>query len=307
MKAIKILPILFIDLKKINMKEVILKIVYAFSIGGTGGNPAGVVLNADALSNKEKQSIAAKAGLSEVAFVSKSKVAEFKLEFFTPARQIAHCGHATIATFTYLKQQGLIKGERSSKETIDGNRDIYFKNGFAYMEQKAPAYTTIESELPEILGLLNLTMEDLLTGYSPSIVNTGNSFLIVPVATNIVLKNLQPNLEKIKNYSEKHTLIGCYVFSSSNEIGIAATTRMFAPLYGIDEESATGMAAGPLACYLFDNNLTKETELTIKQGEYMAKPSPSRINVSLQLEGGKIKKLFAGGDAFVAEEIRIRF
>ncbi len=289
------------------MKEVILKIVYAFSISGTGGNPAGVVLNADELSNKEKQSIAAKAGLSEVAFVSKSTQADFKLDFFTPTRQIAHCGHATLATFTYLKQLELIKGDRSSKETIDGNRDIYFKNGFAYMEQKAPVYTTIENQLREVLESLNLAKEDLLKGYSPSIVNTGNSFLIVPVAREDALKNLRPNLEKIKTYSEKHNLIGYYVFASSNEPNIVATTRMFAPLYGIDEESATGMAAGPIACYLFDKHFTKETELTIKQGEYMVKPSPSRILVNLQLEEDKIKKLFAGGDAFVAKERFIKF
>jgi PhzF family phenazine biosynthesis protein len=289
------------------MKEAILKIVYAFSIDGTGGNPAGVVLNSDGLLSKEKQLIATKTGLSEVAFVSKSKVADFKLEFFTPTRQIAHCGHATIATFTYLKQQGFIKGDRSSKETIDGNRDIYFKNGFAYMEQKAPVYTNFENELPEILESLNLSKEDLLKGYFPSIVNTGNSFLIVPVASNTLLNNLRPNLEKIKNYSEKHHLIGYYIFNLSDEPGVAAAARMFAPLYGIDEESATGMAAGPLACYLFDNHFTKETELTIQQGEYMATPSPSRINVSLQLENNRIKKLFAGGDAFVAEEKTIAY
>jgi PhzF family phenazine biosynthesis protein len=289
------------------MKEIILKIVYAFSINGTGGNPAGVVLNAGALTNQERQSIAAKVGLSEVAFVSKSAQADFKLEFFTPTRQIAHCGHATIATFTYLKQQGLIKGDRSSKETIDGNRDIYFKNGFAYMEQKAPLFTTIESELPEVLESLNLTTEDLLKGHTPSIVDTGNSFLIVGVANAVVLKNLQPNLARIKSYSEKHNLIGYYVFSLCDEQGVIVTTRMFAPLYGIDEESATGMAAGPLACFLFYNHFTKETELTIKQGEYMAKPSPSRINVSLHLENGKIKKLFVGGDAFDAKESLIKF
>jgi PhzF family phenazine biosynthesis protein len=289
------------------MKEVILKIVYAFSIGGTGGNPAGVVLNADDLSNQEKQYIAAKAGLSEVAFVSKSKVADFKLEFFTPTRQIAHCGHATIATFTYLKQRGFIKSDCSSKETIDGNRDIYFKNGFAYMEQKAPVYTSIENEFQEILESLNLSKEDLLKNYSPSIVNTGNSFLIAPVANSAVLKNLKPVLEKIAAYSEKHNLIGYYVFTPSSEKNSNATTRMFAPRYGIDEESATGMAAGPLACYLFNNQFTKATELIIRQGEFMAALSPSKIFVSLQLENTKIKKLFAGGDAFVAEERKIKF
>ena len=288
------------------MKEVTLKTVYAFSINKMGGNAAGVVLNADNFSRHEKQAIATKAGLSEVAFVSTSYKSDFKLEFFTPTRQIAHCGHATIATFTYLKQQGLIKADRSSKETIDGNRDIYFKHDFAFMEQKAPIYKPINTELQEILESLNLNEGDLLDGHLPVIVNTGNSFLIIPVGNDIVLKSLNANLEKIKTYSEKHSLIGYYVFAPSAEASIAATTRMFAPLYGIDEESATGMAAGPLACYLFDNHLTTKTELMIKQGDYMAVPSPSRIYVNLEVEQGKIKQLFTGGDAFVKDEKNIK-
>lgn len=286
------------------MKEVIVKIVYAFSINGIGGNPAGVVLNADSLSNVDKQHIATKMGLSEIAFVSKSNQADFKLEFFTPTRQIAHCGHATIATFSYLKKMGLITADRSSKETIDGNRDIYFKNGFAYMEQASPSYKNVESELPEILASLNLSKTDLLENHTPSIVNTGNSFLIIPVANEIILKKVRPDMEKIRKYSEMHDLIGYYVFSLASEEHVNASTRMFAPRYGIDEESATGMAAGPLACYFFDNNFTKETELMIKQGEYMLKPSPSLIRVNLIIENGQIKKLYAGGDAFVSEEKR---
>src|SRR5687767_5218190 len=123
------------------MKEVVLKIVNAFGIHGSGGNPAGVILNADDLSREDKQDIAAKAGLSEIAFVSRSNSADFKLDFFTPSRQIAHCGHATIATFTYMKQLNLLRGDRSSKETVDGNRDIYFENNHAYMEQTSPTYT----------------------------------------------------------------------------------------------------------------------------------------------------------------------
>ena len=293
--------------KNKSMKEVIIKIVYAFSISGMGGNPAGVVLNADSFTNEEKQLIATKVGLSEIAFVSKSKLADFKLEFFTPTRQIAHCGHATIATFSYLKQMGFIKGDRSSKETIDGNRDIYFKNGFAYMEQTSPSYMNIQTELSEILESLNLSNADLMENHQPSIVNTGNSFLIVPVANNIILKGINPDMKRIKEYSEKHNLIGYYIFSLSTEERVAASTRMFAPRYGIEEEAATGMAAGPLACYLIANNFISGTELTIKQGEYMSAPSPSLINVNIVLENGKIKKLYAGGDAFVSEEKHLKF
>ena len=67
------------------------------------------MLDADRLTSQQKQEIATKVGLSETAFVSPSSVAEFKLDFFTPVKQIPHCGHATIGTFTYLKKNGMIK------------------------------------------------------------------------------------------------------------------------------------------------------------------------------------------------------
>ena len=171
------------------MKEVIVKVVYAFSIEGTGGNPAGVVLNANSLTSDEKQNIAAQVGLSEVAFVSSSNKADFKLDFFTPTRQIAHCGHATIAAFTYLKQNGSIKKDKSSKETIDGIRDIYYRNGMAYMEQTSPTYLNVDLDLPEILLSLNIKANDLLKNFSPVIINTGNSFLIIPLKNTSLLQN----------------------------------------------------------------------------------------------------------------------
>ncbi|HNO86614.1 MAG TPA: PhzF family phenazine biosynthesis isomerase, partial [Anaerolineales bacterium] len=107
--------------------KITINIINAFTDAGEGGNPAGVVYPADEFTKEDKQKIAAKVGLSETAFVSRSQSAEFKLDFFTPNKQIAHCGHATIATFSYLSQQGIVKGPKSSKETIDGNRDIYLK------------------------------------------------------------------------------------------------------------------------------------------------------------------------------------
>ena len=124
--------------------ETEVQIINAFIDGESGGNPAGVVLNADELSAQQKLNIAAKVGLSETAFVSSSKSADFKLDFFTPTRQIAHCGHATIATFSYLQQLGKIGKSATSKETIDGNRNIFIDGDMAFMEQLAPSYKKID-------------------------------------------------------------------------------------------------------------------------------------------------------------------
>lgn len=119
------------------------QIVNAFIDGETGGNPAGVVVDANALTAAQKLKVAQQVGLSETAFVSTSDVATIKLEFFTPTRQIAHCGHATIATFTLLRQLGVVGEGHLSKETIDGNRDILVDGEMAFMEQRAPKYTQV--------------------------------------------------------------------------------------------------------------------------------------------------------------------
>jgi PhzF family phenazine biosynthesis protein len=279
-----------------------IKIVHAFSMGEQGGNPAGLVLDANGLDNNTKQAIAAKLGMSETAFISQSKVADFKLEFFTPTRQIAHCGHATIAAFSYLKQNGQIPGNLSSKETIDGTRSIFFEGNTAYMEQKAPSFRIPQTDMPFILESLQINAADLQEGLIPTIVHTGNSFLIIPVKNESVLANLQVDFEKISQVSKTHDLIGYYAYTASVENKKTdATTRMFAPFYGIPEESATGMAAGPLACYLHKNG-SLQSSYVFEQGKFMRPVSESRIKVNLHLEDGVVTNLFAGGSAFVADE-----
>jgi PhzF family phenazine biosynthesis protein len=193
-------------------KKVEVQILNAFVDNNKGGNPAGVVLNADNLTNEQKLKIAAKIGLSETAFVSKSENADFKLDFFTPTRQIAHCGHATIATFSYLSQSGLIKHTVSSKETIDGRREILLQGDLAFMEQNAPLYKNVDKQTAQILKSLGLTQNDILKEAPISLVNTGNSFVIIPVNNAEILKNIKPDYALISQISDELDLIGFYVF-----------------------------------------------------------------------------------------------
>lgn len=278
--------------------------VDAFVDGGQGGNPAGVVLDADRLSNTQKQEVARKAGLSETAFVSESGIADFKLEFFTPQRQIAHCGHATIATFSYLSRLGRIPNADTSKETIDGRRGIYIQGDFAYMEQMAPRYTELKSDADAVLLSSGLSPD--LTITDPVIANTGNSFILLGVKDLQTLNNMRPNHQLIEALSDRFDLIGFYIFTlQTNIAGRDASARMFAPRYGIQEESATGMAAGPLASYLYDYLKITKSKFLIEQGYSMPTPSPSCIEVTLMLENAAITSLLAGGTGVVSRYIQI--
>jgi len=290
------------------------QIVNGFVTGGIGGNPAGVVLDADHLSETEMLGIAAKIGLSETAFVSSSNTEGFKLDFFTPNRRIAHCGHATIATFSYLAELGRISEGETSKETVDGPRKISIKNGAAYMEQLAPEYRTPDQwekddvTVADVLQSLGITESDLSTGIGPILVNTGNSFIVVGVKDGATLSGLHPDFDLISVISEKLELIGYYVFTTdSNATDKDATTRMFAPRYAIEEESATGMAAGPLACVLHDHLHIGKDTFQIEQGRFMEPASPSLITVELSVENGEVQNLMAGGHGKVSRSLSIDY
>ncbi|MBT5185924.1 MAG: PhzF family phenazine biosynthesis isomerase [Kordiimonadaceae bacterium] len=274
-------------------------LVNSFTYNGEGGNPAGVVLNADKFSTQQKQDIAAKAGYPETAFVSNSDVADVKLEFFTPTKQIPHCGHATIAAFSYLQQLGKIDKKYAVKETIDGNRDILLEDGYAFMEQIPQYFKDIDAEDVEtVMNSLELTKDHLIDGLVPMISNTGVSFLIIPLKDNIALATIETVIDQINAISEKYDLIGYYAFTTDPvDKSHNVTTRMFAPRYGINEESATGMAAGNLSAYLFEHMNFKCDKIIIEQGFFMDEPSYSEIIVNLTIQNGQLVKLMAGGMA----------
>ncbi|GGH61871.1 PhzF family phenazine biosynthesis protein [Filimonas zeae] len=287
------------------IKNIPVYIINAFVDNDRGGNPAAVVLEADAYSAGEKQAIAKMIGLSETAFVLGSDVAEFRLEFFTPTRQIAHCGHATIATFSFLSQKGMV-GQRSSKETIDGKRDIFIRDNMAFMEQLAPEYRDVPAFEIRIKAALGLKDVDVPAFAPIRLVSTGNAFVIVPVANVDVLSSIVPDLNLIAAISEELDLVGFYVFAiGTSRPGRHASTRMFAPRYGISEEAGTGMAAGPLACYLYEVMGMKISTFYIEQGHFMERPSPSLLQVGLQLVGDKINSLLVGGKGMLVDAFKM--
>lgn len=101
-----------------------------------GGNPAGVVLDADNLTEKQMMYISKEVGFSETAFVSKSNKADFKVRFFTPTDEVDLCGHATIATYFLMWNKQLIKSGNYTQETKAGILGIEAgKDGTVFMDQ----------------------------------------------------------------------------------------------------------------------------------------------------------------------------
>src|SRR5260370_21149929 len=73
--------------------------VDAFTDRTFAGNPAGVVLGADGLTDRQMQAIARELNNSETAFVLEADADDHdvRIRFFTPTVEVPSCGHATIA------------------------------------------------------------------------------------------------------------------------------------------------------------------------------------------------------------------
>ncbi len=268
----------------------------AFAASKNGGNPAGVVFDADNITQDRMKEIAEEVGYSETAFVMKSDVADFKVRFFTPTEEVDLCGHATIATFNLMRDEGLVNVGEYSQETKAGVLMLKIYEDSVYMEQTLPEfYEVIPKEI--VRDCFSIGDGEYLGDSDVEIVSTGLKDIMLPVNDLETLLKLEPDLEKITEISIKYGVVGIHAFSLDTYGEATAHTRNFAPFYGIDEESATGTSNCALACYLNKvGNKGTEGLYIFEQGYCMG--SPSEIRVELERDNnGEISGVYVGGKA----------
>lgn len=280
--------------------------VNSFAKSINGGNPAGVVLNADGLSDVEMKKIAGVVGFSETAFVMKSDLADFMVRFFTPNEEVDFCGHATIAVFHTISSKGYIKSGRYSQETKAGILDVQVMEDLSIMmNQNIPSYHEI-IEKQEIADSLNITVDEMLENLPVQIVSTALRDILVPIKSLDILNSINPDFKKVENISSKYNTVGYHIFTLESLNESNAHCRNFAPLYGIPEESATGTSNGALACYLYKYGKLKHdhiTNISIEQGYSMERPS--EIKIALTTKEKEITEVRVGGTALNLSEIEV--
>ena len=275
----------------------------AFAKTTEGGNPAGVVFDAEKLSNQTKQEIAKQIGFSETAFVEKSDKADFKVTFFTPSGEVDLCGHATIATFFLMLKLNRIQIGKYTQETKAGVLSIEaIKDEIIFMNQNTPEFfETIDKN--EIADSLNISPDIISENLPVQIVSTGLKDIFIPVKNLKNLFDIQPNFEKVANISKKYGTIGYHIFTLETKNNATAHCRNLAPLYDIPEEAATGTSSGALSCYLFKYGIIKGDQinnLVFEQGYSMNRPS--EILAQLKINDEKITEVKVGGIASNIQE-----
>lgn len=286
------------------MKSTEVFLLNSFTGVKTGGNGAGLVLNLD-YSEKEMIEIAKQVGLCETAFMEKINNNEYKIRYFTPAGEVDLCGHATIAAFSYLKNENLIKNGKYKLNTKAGIIDIIV-NDIITMSQNLPVYDEIINKDEILKCFKNIKKSDLIENMPIQVVSTGLRDIIVPIKNLQTLLNLEADFNEIKKLSKKYNTIGAHLFSLETLNNSTAHTRNFAPLYDIPEESATGTSNGALSCYLFKYFNSKNIDfnnMIFEQGYSMKKPS--EISAKLDIQNKQINGVYVGGNAILIGSLNV--
>jgi PhzF family phenazine biosynthesis protein len=164
------------------------------------------------------------------------------------------------------------------------------------MTQNRPVFGNFLEDRGEVSRLLGLTQDDI--GDTPvQVVSTGVKKLVVPVKDLNILRKIKPDLTSIIKHAEANDYSGVAVISPepfTNDGDLA--TRNFSPSVGINEDPATGIAAGPIGCYadkyIYDG---KKKRIIIEQGFDMGKSSTLYVDIA---DGVKV----GGYAAYFGEE-----
>ncbi|MEG0156154.1 MAG: PhzF family phenazine biosynthesis protein, partial [Anaerovoracaceae bacterium] len=239
-------------------------IVHAFAEEVFGGNPAGVVLTEDPLSPEQMQKIAAELRYSETVFVRLLEDKSVHLRYFTPTAEVSLCGHGTIAAFLVLLEESRIpKDSDYLARTGSGDLLVKSQGRFIMMETAAPRQlATIKDKetLDHLYGLMGIAYQDVIlmescqsyTRLLPLVISTGLPDILLPVPSREILAAINPDYSALAKFSAEHKVTGVHAFTLDRESReITAHCRNFAPLYGIDEEAATGTANSALTQYLY--------------------------------------------------------
>ena len=241
------------------------------------------------------RSLAEELRYSETAFVKVCSPGRYSIRYFTPAGEVDLCGHATVAAFTVLRERGRTGPGTYRLSTRAGELEILVEREDIWMDM-APARELrpfSSKEKAELYGAYGLTPAHGAKGLDPALVSTGLADILLPVRDRELLSRARQNRTAVADISRRYDAVGFHLFCPENG-DYTARCRNFAPLYGIDEESATGTANGALTYYLYRRGrLAPGVENRFLQGDEMG--TPSLIRSRLTVLGERIRIQIGGG------------
>jgi PhzF family phenazine biosynthesis protein len=206
------------------------------------GNPAGVCLLEAPADAAWMQALAAEMNLSETAFLVPGERADaFGLRWFTPAVEVALCGHATLASAHALWSVGRAAADQPLHfETLSGVLTAR-PAGDGAISIDLPARPVTPEALPPVVERA-LTLTPRWTGAARK--GPGGLDAIVECESEAAVREARPDVAALRDHRG-----GLILTARGSTPGWDVVSRYFAPAYGVDEDPVTGSAHCALATY----------------------------------------------------------
>ena len=252
------------------------------------------VLPAEGLDERDMQAIAKEFGYSETTFVlpPRQKKAMWRLRCFTPSIEVFGAGHNALGAWWVLAAQGRVPlsdprteawqelGARVLPVAIESSGG---KPTRVWMTQTTPVWGASVTDRAALAAVIGLDPSDLdVPGLEPRAVSTGANHLLVPVRSLAALGRVRVDNDKLMALARTFDCQGCYPFTLQVlEADSTAHARAFFPGVDIEEDPATGSAAGPLGAYLVSRDRAPQAaSFVVEQGDEAGRPSRIEVRVS---------------------------
>jgi PhzF family phenazine biosynthesis protein len=295
--------------------------VDAFTSQRFCGNPAGVVLDADALADGDMHALARELG-RDTAFLLRPDAPDhdLRVRFFTPRSEAAFIGHATLAAHAVLS--ALQRPARPRQQQKVGLVQVETLIGSPIriaIRQPVPRLlrTVDERELDAVLAALELTRADLDPRCPAMIAGETSTRLLLGVQDAGVLGRTRPDAARLSALSRETGAPGYFVFALDfRTTALRTDARMFCPALGIDEDPVSGNAHGLLGTYLLQHHLipapalnaaarSGQIEFSGFQGHFLGRPG--RVDVLLRIENGALYSVSIAGEAVIVFDTTVEF
>ena len=243
--------------------------VDAFAAKVFAGNPAAVCLLEAWLDDGVLQAIAAENNLSETAYLV-PRGGEIELRWFAPAKEVALCGHATLAAAKVLFDLRGWKEEAIRFRTRQRGVLTVAKRG-EWFEMDFPALPATPVQTPAGLAAA--------LGAEPRQVLASTDDWLAVLDDEATVRNLKPDLAALKSFNCR-----CVVPTARGD-EVDFTSRAFAPRYGIPEDPVTGSAHCALAPYwagVLGKNELRAFQVSARGGEVRCRVAGDRVKLAGQ-------------------------
>ncbi len=286
-------------------RELAYTVVDVFAERALEGNPLAVFHDGRGLEDAKMQALARETNLSETTFILPSddpdqdRALGVRVRIFTTQEELPFAGHPTLGTASWLHlHHPPVRGAETVTLRLQvGPVPVRFDLGgaepegsvYGTMQQPDPEFGA-EHDPAEVAGVVGLPVSDLLPGYPPQTVSTGNPFCIVALRSLEALERLAIPQREATVWLRDHGARWFYCIAPEQN-GQAWRARM--QWYG-GEDPATGSAAGPCIAWLVRTGLAASGEpRPLHQGIEMQRPS--RLVVRATRAGNRITTTLVGG------------